>query len=301
MMLVALSSQALVAPRTIRVQAVRAPAIRMQKPAIRMQEEPAAEAAVEAAPAPSPPPPAASALALPTYDKMAYGNMAGGAMLTDIFNEGLKRLDNEDYAMPDGRGWGTSTEAKNRAGLEELAKKQNPILGFWDPLSIANDETLPETIGWFRHAEIKHGRVAMAGFVGYVIQENGIHFPWNIQGPVPGTDLTANLPAISFGDISAAGSPADQWDALPTAAKVQILCVVGFLEMCAARRSGRRALRAQASRAPRAQANESRLRPRQVRRDERRARARRPEALRPRRQARLLPELPGALPAPGAP
>ena len=127
MMLVALSSQALVAPRTIRVQAVRAPAIRMQ-------EEPAAEAAVEAAPAPSPPPPAASALALPTYDKMAYGNMAGGAMLTDIFNEGLKRLDNEDYAMPDGRGWGTSTEAKNRAGLEELAKKQNPILGFWDPL-----------------------------------------------------------------------------------------------------------------------------------------------------------------------
>ena len=77
---------------------------------------------------------------------MAYGNMAGGAMLTDIFNEGLKRLDNEDYAMPDGRGWGTSTEAKNRAGLEELAKKQNPILGFWDPLNIANDETMPETI-----------------------------------------------------------------------------------------------------------------------------------------------------------
>ena len=71
----------------------------------------------------------------------------------------------------------------------------------------------------------------MAGFVGYIVQENGIHFPWNIQGPVPGTDLTANLPAISFGDISAAGSPADQWDALPTAAKVQILCVVGFLEM----------------------------------------------------------------------
>ena len=174
MMLVALSSQALVAPRTIRVQAVRAPAIRMQKPAIRMQEEPAAEAAVEAAPAPSPPPPAASALALPTYDKMAYGNMAGGAMLTDIFNEGLKRLDNEDYAMPDGRGWGTSTEAKNRAGLEELAKKQNPILGFWDPLSIANDETLPETIGWFRHAEIKHGRVAMAGFVGYLVHAQGI-------------------------------------------------------------------------------------------------------------------------------
>merc|ERR1712182_111165 len=37
--------------------------------------------------------------------------------------------------------------------------------------------------------------------------------------------------AISFADISAAGGPADLWDALPTAAKLQILGVVGFLEM----------------------------------------------------------------------
>merc|ERR1712174_667 len=35
----------------------------------------------------------------------------------------------------------------------------------------------------------------------------------------------------SFGDIAAAGGPADQWDALPTAAKLQILVVIGFLEM----------------------------------------------------------------------
>merc|ERR1719311_348319 len=103
MMLVALTSHALIAPRAgYRAQAVI--------PAIRVEEEPA--------PAPSPPPPAASALALPTYDKLAYGNMAGGAMLTDIFNEGLKRLDDESYANPDGRGWGTSTEPKNRAGME---------------------------------------------------------------------------------------------------------------------------------------------------------------------------------------
>ena len=71
-------------------------------------------------------------------------------MLTDIFNEGLKRLDDESYANPDGRGWGTSTEPKNRAGLEDLAKKQNPILGFWDPLSIVNARRMPETIvRWF--------------------------------------------------------------------------------------------------------------------------------------------------------
>merc|ERR1711959_300424 len=42
---------------------------------------------------------------------------------------------------------------------------------------------------------------------------------------------TANLPVISFADISAAGGPADQWDALPSAAKLQILVVIGFLEM----------------------------------------------------------------------
>merc|ERR1711981_1011620 len=41
----------------------------------------------------------------------------------------------------------------------------------------------------------------------------------------------ADIPTISHADISAAGGPADQWDALPTAAKLQILGVVGFLEM----------------------------------------------------------------------
>merc|ERR1712039_221598 len=119
----------------------------------------------------------------------------------------------------------------NKADMIELAKKQNPVLGFWDPLNIINDDTSPETIGWFRHAEIKHGRVAMAGFVGYCVHANGITFPWNIQTALPQTSLTSSLPVISFADISAAGSPGDMWDALPTAAKVQILCVVGFLEM----------------------------------------------------------------------
>jgi len=130
----------------------------------------------------------------------------------------------------DQKPW-TSNEISDQAGMEALAKKLNPTVGFWDPLNIVGPDTMPETIGWFRHAEIKHGRVAMAAFVGYCVQANGICFPWNIQGPVGGTGTIASLPAISFADISAAGGPADQWDALPTAAKLQILGVVGFLEM----------------------------------------------------------------------
>jgi len=126
----------------------------------------------------------------------------------------------------DSKPW-SSSEIKDKAGLEALAKKLNPTVGLWDPLGIA--ETSPETIGWFRHAEIKHGRVAMAAFVGYCVQSNGICFPWNLQAPF-GVTLQ-DVPTISFSDISAAGGPADQWDALPTAAKLQILGVIGFLEM----------------------------------------------------------------------
>ena len=81
--------------------------------------------------------------------------------------------------------------------LVELAKKLNPTVGFWDPLDIVNENTAPETIGWFRHAEIKHGRVAMAGFVGYCLHANGIVFPWNIQAPLDFVGL-GDLPEVSF-------------------------------------------------------------------------------------------------------
>merc|ERR1712216_380157 len=66
---------------------------------------------------------------------------------------------------------------------------------------------------------------------GFCVQSNGICFPWNIQGPFGAVGPASSLPAIAFSDISAAGGPADQWDALSTAAKLQILVVVGFLEM----------------------------------------------------------------------
>jgi len=122
----------------------------------------------------------------------------------------------------------SSGEISDKDGLKNLAKKLNPAFGYFDPLNIGDYSK--ETIGWFRHAEIKHGRVAMAAFVGYNVQAAGIHFPWNLQAPI-GLAVPADTPVISFGDISAAGGPADQWDALPSAAKIQILMGIGFLEM----------------------------------------------------------------------
>merc|ERR1719333_1033860 len=135
------------------------------------------------------------------------------------------------FTTPTGLGWDVSSEPKNKEDMITLANKLNPSVGFWDPLNIVNEDTAPETIGWFRHAEIKHGRVAMAGFVGYCVHAHGIYFPWNIQTALPQTSLTSSLPTISFADISAAGSPGDMWIALPTAAKLQIILVVGFLEI----------------------------------------------------------------------
>ena len=107
--------------------------------------------------------------------------------------------------------------------LKVLAKELNPTVGYYNPTSLAEMEfwgqSQEATIGWLRHAEIKHGRVAMFAFVGFCVQSNGIHFPF---------DLTTS--GISYADISAAGSPMAQWDALPTNAKLQILFAIGFLE-----------------------------------------------------------------------
>lgn len=109
---------------------------------------------------------------------------------------------------------------ETKADLQELGPKLNPVVGFFDPLGVADSAFWGKsdefTIGWLRQAEIKHGRVAMAAFVGYCVQSN-IHFPWamTLDGtPFPSTDL----------------SPPEQWDALPLASRLQIILFVGFLE-----------------------------------------------------------------------
>jgi len=107
-----------------------------------------------------------------------------------------------------------------RTELKSIAKELNPIVGFYDPLQLseAGFWSLGNsgTVGWLRQAEIKHGRVAMAAFVGYCVQSNW-HWPWNMSldgSPFPSIDL----------------SPEAQWDAIPFNAKLQIISVVGFLE-----------------------------------------------------------------------
>jgi len=103
-------------------------------------------------------------------------------------------------------------------GLKSQATGLNPVIGYFDPLKLAEGEFWGDsnaaTIGFLREAEIKHGRVAMAGFVGYIVHANDIRFPWDKVAMSVPTGL----------------SPQATWDAIPEAAKWQIILTVGFFE-----------------------------------------------------------------------
>merc|ERR1719401_1474276 len=105
--------------------------------------------------------------------------------------------------------------------LKDLAVKLNPVIGYFDPLELSKGnfwgQSNEATIGWLRHSEIKHGRIAMAGFIGFCIHENGIHWPWPLAN---GWDWKS---------IEGLSAPA-VWDAVPYAGKLQIILTIGFFE-----------------------------------------------------------------------
>jgi len=84
-------------------------------------------------------------------------------------------------------------EAKQ--GLEDFASECNSEISYFDPLGLADKQfwslTNAETIAFLRHSEMKHGRIAMLGFFGYVVQANGLHFPWATEANgFPPTELS---------------------------------------------------------------------------------------------------------------
>ena len=106
------------------------------------------------------------------------------------------------------------------ADLKDLAVKLNPVIPYFDPLNLAGQnfwgQSTEETIGFIRESEVKHGRIAMFAFVGYLVHANGFTFPWAMT--MDGTPFPQGL------------SPPDAWDAIPDAGKLQIFLFVGFLE-----------------------------------------------------------------------
>ena len=123
------------------------------------------------------------------------------------------------------------------AELEALAEANGDFLGstlgFWDPLGVTNLDFwgLGEegTIGYLRHAEIKHGRVAMAGFLGFCAQSTpfvaGEHsLPYRYRGE------SLTYPTPPYRGFVENVSPQEQWDNIPLIGKLQIFTFVGMLE-----------------------------------------------------------------------
>jgi len=88
----------------------------------------------------------------------------------------------------------------------------------FDPVGLSSMGTV-ETLSFFRHAELQHGRVAMAAMTGFLFHINGIHFS-GMLSPTYG---------VSFESLSAMG-PFDAWNAIPLLGQMQILFVIATLE-----------------------------------------------------------------------
>ena len=91
-------------------------------------------------------------------------------------------------------------------------------IGLFDPLGFSNGAST-EALQWYREAELKHGRVAMAAFVGFLVNYQGITFP---------ADLT--MSGEKFSSLGT-GNPLLAWDNISDKGKWSILGFIGLLEV----------------------------------------------------------------------
>uniref|UniRef100_A0A7S0L5H5 Uncharacterized protein n=1 Tax=Coccolithus braarudii TaxID=221442 RepID=A0A7S0L5H5_9EUKA len=89
----------------------------------------------------------------------------------------------------------------------------------FDPMGLSKIAS-EETLAWYRAAELKHSRVAMAAVTGWAWTASG--------GPLfPG--YISSSEGVTFESLGRVGYAA--WDGVPEAGKFQILGVIGILEL----------------------------------------------------------------------
>lgn len=89
----------------------------------------------------------------------------------------------------------------------------------FDPLGLSGIAS-EETLAWYRAAELKHSRIAMAAVTGWAYVSSG--------GPLFPGEISPSL-GVTFESLGRDGYAA--WDACPEAGKAQIIGVVGILEL----------------------------------------------------------------------
>lgn len=113
----------------------------------------------------------------------------------------------------------TLASMQPRMGVETM-EGVGPETGnnVFDPAGFATMGT-DETLKFFRHAELKHGRVAMAAMTGLLFHINHIHFN-GFLSPTYG---------VTFEQLSNVG-PFEAWNLIPLLGQMQIIFTIAGLE-----------------------------------------------------------------------
>jgi len=107
--------------------------------------------------------------------------------------------------------------ATNMAFESELGVQ--PPLGFFDPLGLLNDAD-QERFDRLRYVELKHGRISQLAFLGNIITRAGIYLPGDIDKS-----------GTAFSSIGNGWAAISGPNAIPQAGLIQIVLLVGFLEL----------------------------------------------------------------------